>query len=92
MRKLRIVFVLVLLACMVLILPDAEAQCAMCRATIENNVSNGNTRIGGGLNTGILYLMSIPYIVFAAIAWFWYRQSKSNREKQMMLKSRLGNA
>jgi hypothetical protein len=54
----------------------ALAQCAMCRATLENNVSNGNMGIAAGINFGILYLFAAPYIVIALIAFFWYRHSK----------------
>lgn len=56
------------------------AQCAMCRATVENNVSNGDTTVGAGLNMGIIYLFSAPYVVLAAIAFFWYRHAKKNKK------------
>lgn len=55
---------------------EASAQCAMCRATLENNVSNGNIGIAAGINFGILYLFAAPYTVIALIAFFWYRTSK----------------
>jgi hypothetical protein len=57
------------------------AQCAMCRATVENNVSNGDTTVGAGLNMGILYLFSAPYVALAAIGYVWYRHAK--KKKQM---------
>ena len=38
------------------------AQCAMCRATLENNFSSGKPGIGAGINTGILYLLVMPYL------------------------------
>jgi hypothetical protein len=57
------------------------AQCAMCRVTIENNVSNGDTTIGAGLNLGILYLFITPYLLIAALGILWYRHSK--RKKQL---------
>ena len=41
----------------IIIAPGASfAQCAMCRATLENNLSNGNVGIAAGINFGILYL------------------------------------
>lgn len=52
------------------------AQCAMCRTTLENNVSNGNVGIAAGINTGILYLFFAPYLAVAVIAYFWYRNSR----------------
>jgi hypothetical protein len=55
------------------------AQCAMCRATVESNISNGRGAVGIGLNTGILYMLSLPYIMFAIIGYFWYKQSRKNQ-------------
>ncbi|SDY98498.1 MULTISPECIES: hypothetical protein [Rhodonellum] len=57
------------------------AQCAMCRATIETNVSNGDTSIGAGLNLGIMYLLVMPYLIAAVIGFFWYRNSKKRKAK-----------
>lgn len=62
---------------------DASAQCAMCRASLENNVSNGNIGIAAGINFGILYLFAAPYLVIALIAFFWYRTSKSNSRNEV---------
>ena len=61
---------------------EANAQCAMCRATLENNVSNGEIGIAAGLNLGILYLFVMPYLVVGFIAFMWYRRSKLNAEAQ----------
>lgn len=57
------------------------AQCAMCRATLENNVSNGDIGIAAGINFGILYLFVTPYIAICVIAFLWYRTSKRNAAK-----------
>ena len=74
------------------ILPAAQsayAQCAMCRATLENNVSNGNIGIAAGINTGILYLFFSPYLAVAVIAYLWYRTSKSNEHNELPKRSAL---
>ena len=63
---------------------DASAQCAMCRATVESSAQAGNVDAADGLNTGILYLMSLPYILFSVIGFFWYR---STRRKKALLKA-----
>lgn len=52
------------------------AQCAMCRATVENNLSNGDIGIGAGLNFGILYLFVMPYLAIGVVGFLWYRKSK----------------
>lgn len=55
------------------------AQCAMCRASVENNVSNGETTVGASLNMGILYLFVAPYLLAAIIGFLWYRNSKKKK-------------
>jgi len=59
----------------------AFAQCAMCRATVENNVSNGEVGIASNLNIGILYLFFAPYLVIGVVGYFWYKSSKKNASK-----------
>lgn len=61
-------------------LVEVNAQCAMCRATIENNVSNGDTTVGAGLNMGILYLFAAPYLAAMVIGFFWYRNAKLKKK------------
>ena len=72
------------------------AQCAMCKATVESNLQNGSSSIGKGLNTGILYLMVIPYILFVIVGYYWYRSSKKEKSVrdrvESVLKSKLSNA
>ena len=66
------------------------AQCAMCRGTVENNVAVGDTSVGAGLNTGILYLFFMPYLLVGVIGYFWYKTSKQNARKKEQIRSRLG--
>lgn len=77
-KKLFILVALVLLTQI-----DAVAQCAMCRTTVESTISNGRSNIATGLNTGILYLLSAPYLVVAAIAFLWFRQSKQEQQARL---------
>ena len=53
-----------------------EAQCPMCRMSAESNLESGGSE-GKGLNNGILYLLSMPYLVVGGIAFFWYRNRKT---------------
>ncbi len=62
---------------------DAIAQCAMCRTTVESSISNGRSNIATGLNTGILYLLSAPYLIVGAIAFLWFRQSKQEQQARL---------
>jgi len=58
---------------------DIFGQCAMCRATLESKVSNGEAGIASGINIGILYLFVMPYLLVGIIGYMWYRQSRKNR-------------
>jgi hypothetical protein len=53
---------------------EAAAQCVMCKAVAEDSAeANG---LGRGLNTGILYLMAVPYVLLAVFGFLWYRNRK----------------
>jgi hypothetical protein len=60
---------------------EAAAQCAMCRSTLENNFSNGNPGIGAGINTGILYLLVLPYLAVIVLGYFWFKSSKNAQQE-----------
>jgi hypothetical protein len=59
---------------MVLINATAIAQCAMCRATAESATENVNKGIGEGLNSGIVYLMLLPYLLLGTVAVVFFRK------------------
>ncbi len=68
-----------LLALGLLVVPVAvHAQCAMCKATVETNAEGGGVE-AEGLNAGIVYLMSMPYIMMGTVGFFWYRSTKKKR-------------
>ena len=48
---------------------SAQAQCAMCRAVVEQ----GGEEVAEGINSGIVYLMAFPYIVVAVASYLLYR-------------------
>ena len=78
------VFKYLIITCLVWLATAAEsmAQCAMCRSTLETNMSNGETAgLAAGLNFGILYLFATPYLLFGIIAFFWYKNSRANGKK-----------
>jgi hypothetical protein len=56
---------------------NASAQCAMCRSTLENNFSNGDPGIAAGINTGILFLLILPYLAVVVIGILWYKSSRN---------------
>ncbi|MFT5883676.1 MAG: hypothetical protein ACI9IP_000117 [Arcticibacterium sp.] len=77
MFKKRFVFkVLMAMTIMLLFSNVSLAQCAMCRATVGSNLSEGRGVIGTGLNFGILYLLLTPYVLVAGLALVWFKASK----------------
>ena len=77
MKRLRI-FIL----CMILntlIMPEAPAQCPMCRMTVESNLKAGGTA-GRGLNRGILYMLAMPYLLVGTMGYFWWRNRRQEDE------------
>lgn len=56
------------------------AQCAMCRTQVESNINGQGKVVGRGLNDGILYLMTMPYLILAGFGYMAYKNWK-NSEK-----------
>ncbi|QPH38519.1 hypothetical protein [Pedobacter endophyticus] len=52
---------------------QASAQCAMCSINAEQGVKNGNT-VSEGLNTGVLYLLAVPYLMALVVGVVWYKK------------------
>ncbi len=48
---------------------SVEAQCAMCRAVLENEEGQNAAK---GINDGIVYLMLIPYILIGGLGYIIY--------------------
>ncbi|WP_316793145.1 hypothetical protein [Pedobacter frigoris] len=70
MKKIAFVFIFTVLSS-IAINNTASAQCAMCTVSAEQSVKNGNTQ-GKGLNSGILYLLAIPYLLISGMGVLWY--------------------
>ena len=63
-------FIILILSC-----SDMYSQCSMLSAIME---SDQEYEAAKGLNRGIVYLMSIPYILVGLIIWKIYRTNKSS--------------
>jgi len=46
---------------------DLGAQCAMCKQAAESSLKNDPKSMVRSLNTGILYLMAVPYLMLCFI-------------------------
>ncbi|MCF6297474.1 MAG: hypothetical protein L3J08_05760 [Flavobacteriaceae bacterium] len=53
-----------------------SAQCAMCRAVVEQ----GGEEAAEGINSGIIYLMIFPYLIIGAAIFFLYRSWKKRSQ------------
>jgi hypothetical protein len=69
------IFCYLMLAMCFLYNTSVTAQCAMCKYPLENDLANGNSNtMASGLNTGILYLMAIPYIILMLGGYFFFKK------------------
>ncbi len=48
---------------------ESVAMCPLCKARVESSLDK---KQGKGLNTGILYLLVMPYILVGGIGYWWY--------------------
>ena len=70
MKKLLFIIMVLILSTI-----DMHSQCSMLSAIME---SDQQYEAAKGLNRGIVYLMSIPYILVGLIIWKIYRTNKAS--------------
>ena len=70
------IFYFLLFTCFFLL--KGNAQCAMCRASLQNEA---NKAAAEGVNDGIVYLMAIPYILVAAVFYAVWRLKQKKKEE-----------
>ena len=86
MKKSIILLVLILSLHLFGNLNKTNAQCAMCKAAVESNVANDpSVKRAKGLNTGIIYMASIPYLLFGLMGYMWYRSSKKETKHKLAI-------
>jgi hypothetical protein len=67
---------LIALAGFALLAGDASAQCSMCRTALEQN-----SEVAAGFNRAILFLLAMPYAVFASGAGYVLFSRRKRRAK-----------
>ncbi|MCF8430234.1 MAG: hypothetical protein K9G64_08895 [Bacteroidia bacterium] len=67
-------FYFLLFTCFFLL--EGNAQCAMCRASLQNEA---NKSVAEGVNDGIVYLMAIPYILVAGVFYAVWRLKQKKK-------------
>jgi len=78
MKKALVIFILFIAVFAGTESNTASAQCAMCTINAEQGVKNGNTQ-AKGINSGVIYLMVIPYILIAGLGVLWYKKYRTQR-------------
>jgi hypothetical protein len=74
----RSLVLVALVALGALLAPDAaDAQCAMCRATLEG-AAEGRA-LGRAFNSAILVMIAAPYLIFGGFAAFLLRRRIASR-------------
>ena len=59
-----------------------EAQCPMCKAALTSNRDHkhkNDKSFGDGINKGILFLLSAPYILLGTAGFVYYKTQKKRR-------------
>ncbi len=59
-----------------------KAQCPMCKTSVESSLKDKSSMKGRGLNKGILYLLSAPYLAVGLVGIGWYRQRRKKANKR----------
>ncbi|MBT9395115.1 hypothetical protein KLP40_18250 [Hymenobacter sp. NST-14] len=66
-----------LLLALALLVPQlSPAQCVLCSTQVEAARTEKDGYQADGLNTGILYLMAIPYVLMGTVGFIWYRYGR----------------
>jgi hypothetical protein len=78
--KNRILKILTLFAFLAVASPQLPAQCPMCKMSAESNLKNGGST-GKGLNTGILYMLALPYLLVGTIGYIWWRNRRKEEDE-----------
>lgn len=77
MKKRFIISLLIIKA--FLILPGlATAQCSLCTKTAQQM----GEKPAQGLNSGILYLMVVPFAIVGVISLRWWKNNKAMEEQE----------
>ncbi len=70
-------FIVILLLAITSFSVDTNAQCAMCRRVAESSHDAHENKVGRGLNSGIMYLLAIPYVLAGIGIYAYVKKRKS---------------
>lgn len=67
MKRSALLTTVLFLALLFFVPTDVFSQCAMCKQSAESSLKSNPGSIARGLNSGILYLMAVPYLAILFI-------------------------
>ena len=70
--KVNKLFGLLIVLLFLCVVPEIQAQCAMCKAQAVTGLQGGSPD-PIGLNMAIMYLFFTPYLIVGVIAYFLYK-------------------
>ncbi len=79
MTRINFKLVALLVVCICIVNPELIAQCPMCKMAAESNLENGGSA-GAGLNKGILFMLSTPYIIIGCLGFMWFKNRKREED------------
>jgi uncharacterized membrane protein YphA (DoxX/SURF4 family) len=68
----KLLLILFLVGFFLMVHSDAEAQCSICNKTVQQ-MGKGPAK---GFNTGIIYLMLIPYAAIGVVGYRWWKNER----------------
>ena len=66
--------ILILVLFFLIFFNETNGQCSMCRAALQSSDSHETAK---GINNGIIYLMSIPYLLVGFVGWKIFKMIKN---------------
>lgn len=54
------------------------SQCATCKAAAESSLEGGEDTIASGVNLGVLYMLSILFIIFGMFLFLIWKHRKAD--------------
>lgn len=79
--KIKTYFYIIFSILYLITIDDINAQCAMCRAVLENNADNSAAE---GINDGIVYLMIFPYLLMGGLGYYIYRTHRKQKQQKQI--------
>jgi hypothetical protein len=51
----------------------------MCKTALKSNAAGGKPTVGNGINKGILFLLTMPYVLVGTAGVVWYNARRKQK-------------